>query len=123
MKKIPENLLYSDDHEWVRVEGPVLVVGITDYAQDQLGDIVFVEIDPEATSNVFGTIEAVKTVSDLLLPVNGDVIEVNENIDDEPELINNDPYGEGWIIKMTPDDDKQLDSLMTPEQYKKFCDE
>ena len=121
--KFPENLKYSKDHEWVRVEGDEVYIGITDFAQSELGEIVFVDVDTEGETveqdEVFGSIEAVKTVSDLMMPVTGEVLELNENLDDEPELVNNDPYGEGWIIKATLDNPADLDNLMTNEEYKK----
>ena len=119
----PENLKYSKDHEWVRVEGDEVYIGITDFAQSELGEIVFVDVDTEGETieqdEVFGSIEAVKTVSDLMMPVTGEVLELNEKLDDEPELVNNDPYGEGWIIKATLDNPADLDNLMTNEEYKK----
>lgn len=100
----PDNLLYSKDHEWIKVEGEIATVGITDFAQSELGDIVFVDVDTVEESldkeAVFGTIEAVKTVSDMFMPVAGEVIEVNEALEDSPELVNSDPYGEGWIVKI-----------------------
>ena len=120
----PENLKYSSDHEWIRVEGNEAVVGITDYAQDQLGEIVFVDIATVGETldkeEVFGSIEAVKTVSDLMMPVGGEVVEQNEILEDKPELVNSDPYGEGWIIKLTISDASQLDGLMDAEAYRKF---
>lgn len=100
----PDNLLYSKDHEWIKVEGEIATVGITDFAQSELGDIVFVDVDTVEESldkeAVFGTIEAVKTVSDMFMPVAGEVVEVNEALEDSPELVNSDPYGEGWIVKI-----------------------
>lgn len=100
----PDNLLYSKDHEWIKVEGEIATVGITDFAQSELGDIVFVDVDTVEESldkeAVFGTIEAVKTVSDMFMPVAGEVVEVNEALEDNPELVNSDPYGEGWIVKI-----------------------
>ena len=105
----PENVKYTKEHEWIRLEGDVAYVGITDYAQAQLGDIVFVDIQAEgetlAADEVFGTIEVVKTISDLFLPVGGEILEQNEALADQPELVNKDPYGEGWLIKMKPDAD------------------
>ncbi|MCH4896845.1 MAG: glycine cleavage system protein GcvH [Marinifilaceae bacterium] len=119
---VPENLKYSNDHEWVRVEGDVAYVGVTDFAQSQLGDIVFVEIETEgeevAQNEEFGTIEAVKTVSSLMMPVSGEVLEVNEALEDSPESVNSDPYGEGWMIKISIEDASQLDALLSAEQYK-----
>ena len=118
---IPQDLLYSKDHEWVRVEGDVATVGITDFAQSELGDIVFVEVetvDEELDGEeVFGTIEAVKTVSDLFMPVSGTVAELNEGLEDNPALINEDPYGEGWIIKVKLADGADLSGLLNAEAY------
>ncbi len=119
---IPENLKYSKDHEWLRVEGEEAYVGITDFAQGELGDIVFVEVETIDETlekdEAFGTVEAVKTVSDLLLPVGGTVLELNEKLEDEPELINKDPYGEGWIVKIKMTDPAQVDELLDAEGYK-----
>lgn len=119
---IPENLLYTDDHEWIRVEGEEAIVGITDFAQKELGDIVYIEVETIDETldqgEVFGTIEAVKTVSDMLMPIAGTVVEVNENLADEPEDVNKDPYGKGWMIKMKIGDKAELDNLLTPEAYK-----
>ena len=118
---IPQDLLYSKDHEWVRVEGDVATVGITDFAQSELGDIVFVEVetvDEELDGEeVFGTIEAVKTVSDLFMPVPGTVAEFNEGLEDNPALINEDPYGEGWIIKVKLAEGADLSGLLNAEAY------
>ena len=101
---IPEGLLYTEDHEWIKIDGDEAIVGVTDFAQGELGDIVYLEIETEGESlesgDIFGTIEAVKTVSDLFMPVSGDVIEVNPKLADEPELVNNDPYGDGWMVKI-----------------------
>jgi len=119
--KIPENLKYTKDHEWIRVEESFAYIGVTDFAQGELGDVVFVEIETKGENldkeEVFGTIEAVKTVSDMFMPVSGEVIEINPKIEDEPELVNKDPYGEGWLIKISIADSSELDELMTPEQY------
>lgn len=119
---IPENLKYTKDHEWVRKEGADAYVGITDYAQGELGDIVFVEVETIGEhlkkGDVFGTIEAVKTVSDIFLPVMGEVLEVNSRIEKKPELINSDPYGDGWIIKLRYENGNDFDSLLSAEQYK-----
>jgi glycine cleavage system H protein len=119
--KIPEDLKYTKDHEWIRVEEDFAYVGVTDFAQGELGDVVFVEIETEGENlnkeEVFGTIEAVKTVSDMFMPVSGEVLETNPKIEDEPELVNKDPYGEGWMIKISIADSSELDKLMTPEQY------
>lgn len=123
----PEELKYTKDHEWIRVEGDVAYVGITDYAQEQLGDIVFVDVDTEGETieqeGVFGSIEVVKTVSDLLLPVTGEILELNEQLEDQPELVNNDPYGEGWIVKVAPSDIAQLDNLLDATAYKALINE
>ena len=114
----PTNVKYTKEHEWIRLEGDVAYVGITDYAQEQLGDIVFVDIPTEgetlAADEVFGTIEVVKTISDLFLPVTGDILEQNEALADQPELVNQDPYGEGWLIKIKPAADADFDSLLEP---------
>lgn len=122
----PENLKYSKEHEWVRIEGDVAYIGVTDYAQDQLGDIVYVDVeslDEEVAKDaIFGSIEAVKTVSDLFSPLSGTVTELNEALEDNPELVNSDPYGEGWIIKLTFTDASELDSLLSPEAYTQFVE-
>ena len=122
--QFPENLNYTKEHEWVRVEGDVVYIGITDYAQDQLGDIVFIDIptlDEELEAgDIFGTIEVVKTVSDLFIPISGTVIEVNETLEDEPELVNEDPYGKGWIIKVEPSNQEDFDSLLSAAEYKEI---
>ena len=119
---VPTNLKYTSEHEWIRVEGDIAYVGITDYAQAQLGDIVFVDIQTEgetlAAGDVFGTIEVVKTVSDLFLPVAGEVLEQNAALADQPELVNTDPYGEGWLIKIKPAADADYDALLDAEGYK-----
>ncbi len=121
---IPENLKYTKEHEWVSLEGDVATIGITDFAQRELGDIVYVEVDTEGEEldqdEVFGTVEAVKTVSDLFVPVAGEVIEFNEALEDEPELINKDPYGKGWIIKLKVKDPASVDELLDAESYKKY---
>ena len=118
---IPSNLRYTKEHEWIRVEGNEAYVGITDYAQSELGEIVFVDINTEgetlAQNEVFGSVEAVKTVSDLNMPVQGGVLEVNEAINDQPELVNNDPYGEGWMIKISVANPEELDTLLDAEGY------
>ncbi len=118
---LPAELKYTKEHEWIRVEGETAYVGITDYAQSQLGDIVFVECDTVgdeiAEGDVFGTIEAVKTVSDLYSPVSGEVLEFNEELEDAPELVNKDPYGKGWIIKISISDASELDGLLTAAEY------
>ena len=119
---IPSELKYTKEHEWVRLEGDVAVIGITDFAQGELGDIVFVEVETVDESlgadEVFGTIEAVKTVSDLFMPAAGEVTEFNEAVDDDPALVNSDPYGEGWRIRVKVDDAAALDGLMDAEGYK-----
>lgn len=122
--KFPEELKYTEDHEWVRLEGNTATVGITDHAQHELGDIVYIDIntvgDTLAQNDVFGSVEAVKTVSDLFLPAAGEVLEINPALDSAPETVNNDPYGEGWIIRMTVTDPNEIDGLMSAEEYKKF---
>ena len=123
----PENLKYTSEHEWIRLEGDIAYVGITDYAQQQLGDIVFVDVSTEgetlARNDVFGTIEVVKTVSDLFLPVGGEVLAQNEALADDPSLVNTDPYGEGWIIKLTPADLSEMDQLLDAAAYKALINE
>ena len=118
----PNDVKYTKEHEWIRQEGDVAYVGITDYAQEQLGDIVFVDIqtvgETLAADEVFGTIEVVKTISDLFLPVAGEVLEQNEALGEQPELVNKDPYGEGWLIKIKPAADADFDSLLDAEAYK-----
>ena len=120
----PENIKYTNEHEWIRVEGDVAYIGITDYAQDQLGDIVFVDIQTVGETlnagDVFGTIEVVKTISDIFMPVGGEVLEQNEALEDQPELVNKDPYGEGWLIKITPDSAADYEALLDAEGYKKL---
>ena len=119
---VPAELKYTKEHEWIRVEGEEAVVGITDYAQSQLGDIVFVECetvgDALEAGETFGTIEAVKTVSDLYLPVAGEVLEFTEELEGEPELVNKDPYGKGWIVKIKISDETELDGLLNADAYK-----
>jgi glycine cleavage system H protein len=118
---IPTNLKYTKEHEWIRMDGNQAIIGITDYAQSELGEIVFLEVETVGESleegAVFGTVEAVKTVSELFMPVSGTVDEVNSALEDAPELVNNDPYGEGWMIKMTLADASQLDQLLSPDEY------
>jgi glycine cleavage system H protein len=120
----PENVKYTNDHEWIRTEGAEAFVGITDYAQSELGEIVYVDVATEGEAlgqnEVFGSIEAVKTVSDLLMPVAGEVLEINGDLADHPELVNADPYGKGWIIKISVSDKSQLDELMDAGKYKAF---
>jgi glycine cleavage system H protein len=124
--KIPAELKYTEDHEWVRVEGDTATVGITDFAQGELGDVVFVEIETEGEEldkgETFGTVEAVKTVSDLFMPVGGEVTEVNEALADEPELVNKDPYGKGWMVKIKVSDTSELDGLMSADDYQKMIE-
>ncbi|MCF6333639.1 MAG: glycine cleavage system protein GcvH [Draconibacterium sp.] len=123
---IPADLKYTSDHEWLRVDGDIAVVGITDFAQGELGDVVFVEIETEGESlekgETFGTVEAVKTVSDLFMPIGGEVAELNEALADEPELVNKDPYDKGWMIKIKVADSSELDFLMTEEAYQKMLE-
>ncbi|HZH72118.1 MAG TPA: glycine cleavage system protein GcvH [Mariniphaga sp.] len=124
--KIPADLKYTEDHEWVRVEGDIAIVGITDYAQNELGDVVFVEIETEGEEldkgETFGTVEAVKTVSDLFMPVGGTVKEVNQDLADDPELVNKDPYGKGWMIKISIKDSSELEGMMSADAYKKMIE-
>jgi len=121
---VPENLKYSKDHEWVRQEGDVAFVGITDFAQSELGEIVIVDITTEGETlekeDVFGSVEAVKTVSDLLMPIGGEVLEVNADLEDAPELINSDPYGNGWLVKIKMSDPSELDDLLDAAAYKEL---
>jgi glycine cleavage system H protein len=121
---IPENLKYTKDHEWLRVEGDAAYIGITDYAQSQLGDIVYVDVDSVGETieqeETFGSVEAVKTVSDLLMPITGEVLEFNEVLEDEPELINQDPYGKGWIIKVSINNVDQVNELLGTDEYRKL---
>lgn len=123
----PINVKYTSEHEWIRIENDEAIVGITDYAQDQLGDIVFVDVTTEGETleqgEVFGTIEVVKTVSDLFLPIGGEIVEVNPELEEHPELVNKDPYGEGWIIRIKPTDASQMDELLDAEAYKKIINE
>lgn len=121
----PAELKYTKDHEWVRVEGDVAVIGITDFAQSELGDIVFVDIQTEgetlAKEETFGAIEAVKTVADAFMPVSGEVIELNPELEGAPELVNSDPYGQGWMIKVKMSDPSELDTLMSAAEYEAIC--
>jgi glycine cleavage system H protein len=122
--EFPKELKYSKDHEWLRVEDGNAYIGITEFAQGELGDIVFVDVDTEGeeleNEEVFGSIEAVKTVSDLFMPINGEVLAFNEKLEDEPELINSDPYGDGWIIKISVSDASELDALLDADAYQKL---
>ena len=123
---IPDNLKYTKDHEWVKIEGDTATVGITDFAQGELGDVVFVEVDTEGESldkeETFGTIEAVKTVSDLFMPIGGEITAFNEELESAPDTINKDPYGKGWIIKIKLADKSETDDLLDAEQYKELVD-
>jgi glycine cleavage system H protein len=122
---IPDNLKYTKEHEWVRLEGDIAVVGITDFAQGELGDIVFVEVETVDETldadEVFGTIEAVKTVSDLFLPVTGEIVAFNETVEDDPSLVNSDPYGEGWLIKIKVANPADVEHLLDGAAYKAVC--
>ena len=124
--EVPENLLYTHEHEWIRVDGNNAIVGITEFAQDQLGDIVFVELPEVGTviekENPFGVVESVKTVSDLYAPVSGTVKAVNQDLESSPEQVNNAPYGSGWIIEIEISDKNELEKLMSPEKYIEQCD-
>jgi glycine cleavage system H protein len=124
MANVPDNLHYSKDHEWVRVEGDVAVIGITDHAQEQLGDVVYVELpkpgETFAAHESFGSVESVKAVSEIFTPVSGEISEMNESLNDEPEKVNNDPYGEGWMIKMKMSSAGEVDSLLTAAEYEDF---
>lgn len=124
---IPDDLKYTKEHEWIRDNGDgTVTIGITDFAQGELGDIVFVELEPEGSEfdqdEVLGTVEAVKTVSELFSPVSGEVTEINEDLEDDPELVNNDPYGNGWMVKMKLSDASELDNLLSPEDYEQLID-
>jgi len=121
---IPSNLKYTKDHEWVKIEGEIATIGITHFAQGELGDIVYVDVDTldETVEKdaVFGSVEAVKTVSDLIMPLTGEVTAFNELLEDEPEKVNSDPYGDGWMIKISIADESQIDDLLSPEEYKEL---
>ena len=121
---LPSELKYTKDHEWVKIDGDIATIGVTDFAQSELGDIVYVEVETVDESldaeEIFGTVEAVKTVSDLFLPLSGEIIEFNESLEDEPEKVNNDPYGEGWIIKVKCSDLSQVDNLLSSDDYKEL---
>ncbi len=120
--KIPQELKYTKDHEWVKIEGDTATIGVTDFAQGELGDIVYVEVETLDETlekeEVFGTVEAVKTVSDLFMPLSGEIIEFNDSLEDEPEKVNEDPYGEGWMIKIKMSDASEVDSLLSADEYK-----
>lgn len=120
----PKDLKYTKEHEWVRVEGDFAIVGITDFAQSELGDIVYIEVDTlneeVAQDDVFGTVEAVKTVSDLYMPVSGEIVEMNENLEDSPELVNSDPYGEGWMVKIKMSNSGEVEDLLDAEDYQEI---
>lgn len=122
----PNDVKYTKDHEWLRIDGDEAFVGITHFAQSELGDIVFIDVDTEGESlekeEVFGSVEAVKTVSDLFMPINGEVLEFNKNLEDNPELINSDPYGEGWIIRVSVSNADELEELLSSDDYKKLVD-
>jgi glycine cleavage system H protein len=126
MMKIPADLKYTEDHEWIRMEGNMAVVGVTDYAQNELGDVVFIEIETEGEElekgDTFGTVEAVKTVSDLFMPVSGKVAEVNAALADDPELVNKDPYGKGWMIKIEANNKEEADDLLSADDYRKMIE-
>ncbi len=119
---IPEDLKYTKEHEWARKDGDAVVIGITDHAQEQLGDIVFVELPEPGTAmtrdETFGTVESVKAVSDLFAPISGEVVEANEALADQPEVVNSDPYGEAWMVKVKPGDPSEVDGLLSPADYK-----
>ena len=121
---IPSELKYTKDHEWIRIEGDVAFIGITDFAQGELGEIVYVEIETEGETldkeEVFGTVEAVKTVSDLFMPITGEILEFNAKLEDQPELVNNDPYGDGWMVKVKLSEEGELEDLLTSAQYEEI---
>ena len=122
--KIPDNLFYTKEHEWLKIDGDIAIVGISDFAQSELGDIVFVEL-PEINDNfskddVFGTIEAIKTVADLYSPISGEVVAINEDIESSPETVNKEPYDNGWIIKLKIDNKDEIDTLLSPSEYKEL---
>lgn len=125
MSEVKEDVLYTNDHEWVRIEGDEATVGITDYAQSELGEIVFIDVPSICESiqqfDIFGSVEAVKSVADLNMPMSGTVKKINDRLDSEPELVNNDPYGDGWIIKISLDDPREVANLLTSEQYTEIC--
>ena len=126
MANIPDNLKYSKDHEWLKVEGDTAVLGITDHAQDSLGDVVYVELPNEGESfnahDAFGSVESVKAVSEIFIPVAGEIIESNEDLNDTPEVVNDDPYGDGWMVKIKMDNSGEADALLSPEEYAEFLE-
>jgi glycine cleavage system H protein len=121
---VPANLKYTKDHEWVKLEGNIAIVGVTDFAQSELGDIVYIEVETKGENlnheEIFGSIEAVKTVSDLFMPISGEIIEVNEELDRNPEIVNTDPYGDGWMIKVAVSDISEMDRLLSAAEYEKL---
>ncbi len=123
---IPEELKYTEEHEWIKIDGNTATIGITDFAQGELGDIVYIDIDSIGNeldvNEIFGTVEAVKTVSDLFMPIKGKVLEVNSNIESTPEIVNEDPYGNGWIIKIEISEDQDISNLLSAQEYKKMID-
>ena len=125
--KIPKDLKYTNDHEWVKIEGDIATIGITDFAQGELGDIVYVEVETVDETlereEVFGTVEAVKTVSDLFAPLSGEVIEFNQSLEDEPEKVNSDPYGEGWMIRIKLNNPAEVDDLLSAEEYSEVVED
>ncbi len=123
---IPEELKYTEEHEWIKIDGNTATIGITDFAQGELGDIVYIDIDSIGNeidgSEIFGTVEAVKTVSDLFMPIKGKVLEINSNIESTPEIVNEDPYGKGWIIKIEISEDEEISNLLSAEEYRNLID-
>ena len=123
---IPEELQYTEEHEWIKIDGNVATIGITDFAQGELGDIVYIDIDSIGNeldvNEIFGTVEAVKTVSDLFMPIKGKVLEINSNIESTPEIVNEDPYGKGWIIKIEVSDNQNISNLLSSDDYKNMID-
>jgi glycine cleavage system H protein len=122
---VPENLFYTKDHEWLKVEGEFGIVGVTDFAQGELGDVVFIEIETMGETlkkeEVFGTIEAVKTVSDMFMPVGGEIVEVNPALEESPDVVNKDPYGKGWMVKIRMSDPAEIKEMLSPDAYKKLA--
>lgn len=123
---LPEELKYTEEHEWIKVDGNIATIGITDFAQGELGDIVYIEINPIGNelnvSEIFGTVEAVKTVSDLFMPIKGTVLEINSNIESTPEIVNEDPYDKGWIIKIEISENRDIENLLSADDYRKMID-